>query len=587
MALIRISDKFLKILSKHQKIRIVQMFVLMVIAGIMEMLSVSMVLPFVNAVTDPDTAMNSEPVKQICNMLEINDSKLFLVFMAILMAALYIIKNVFLLFQLTVQNKFVNNNMFQVQMKLLGNYLERPYEFFLNIQSGEIMRVIGDDTQRAFSILTMLLAFLSDMIVSGALLIAVFIVSPTVTLTMGMVLLFFTLTIQAVTHPILKRAGDEYIVTQAKKNQWLLQAIQGIKEIKLMRKENFFENQFGKNGKAYAKANYQYQTLAVVPRYMIEAVSMSAFFVIIAVMISTGVEFTQLIPVLSGLAVAAIRLLPAVNRMSNSLAGIAFGEGAIDKLIDNLRIMEGGAKDKNHSDKSKGNVNEKIGKMNTQIKMDNVDYIYPQGSKKILNDANLIIKKGETIGIVGTSGSGKTTAVDVLLGLLEPKAGTIIVDDIDIRKDMAGWLSNIGYIPQSIFMLDGSIRENVAFGVDKENIDDEIVWRVLHEASIDKFVRELPMGLDTQIGERGMRISGGQRQRLGIARALYGNPSVLVFDEATSALDNETEAAIMESISRLYGTKTMVIIAHRLSTIEGCDKIYRVSNGKIERERYR
>lgn len=583
MAIIRVADKFLKILSRHQKIRIVQMFVLMVIAGMMEMLSVSMILPFVNAVTDPDTAMNSEPIRQICSMVKINDSKLFLIVMAILMAGLYIIKNVFLLFQLTVQNKFVSNNMFSVQMKLLENYLGRPYEFFLNIQSGEIMRVIGDDTQRAFSILTMLLAFLSDMIVSGALLIAVLIVSPIVTLAMGVILLFFTLAIQAVTRPILKRAGDEYIVTQAKKNQWLLQAIQGIKEIKLMRKEGFFENQFGKNGRTYAKANYQYQTLAVVPRYMIEAVSMSAFFVIIAVMISTGVEFTRLIPVLSGLAVAAIRLLPAVNRMSNSLAGIAFGEGAIDKLIDNLKIMEEGVKDKNHNIESEDS--EKIGKINMRVKMNNVDYIYPQGSKKILDQANLIIKKGETIGIVGTSGSGKTTTVDVLLGLLEPKAGTIMVDDIDIRKDMPGWLSNIGYIPQSIFMLDGSIRENVAFGVDKENIDDEIVWRALHEASIDKFVKELPMGLDTQIGERGMRISGGQRQRLGIARALYRNPSVLVFDEATSALDNETEAAIMESISRLYGTKTMIIIAHRLSTIEGCDKIYRVSNGKIERER--
>ena len=222
---------------------------------------------------------------------------------------------------------------------------------------------------------------------------------------------------------------------------------------------------------------------------------------------------------------------------------------------------------------------------NQQIELSNINYQYPTGKTDVLSDACLSIHKGESVGIVGASGSGKTTAVDVLLGLLRPQNGKVLVDGTDIQLDMDGWLKQIGYIPQSIFMLDGDIRENVVFGLPKREIDDVRVWEVLKEAAIDDFVRTLPEGLDTQLGERGVRLSGGQRQRIGIARALYSDPEVLFFDEATSALDNDTEAAIMDSINHLQGSKTMVIIAHRLSTIEGCDHIYRVENGKIEKER--
>lgn len=584
MSIIRISKKFLLILSKHQKIRIAEMFVLMVIAGIMEMLSVSLILPFIEAVMDADAVMQRDTVHKVCSILKIESSWGFLIFMALVMAVLYIIKNLFLLFQLTVQNRFVHYNMCNIQERLLASFLNRPYEFFLEVKSGEILRIVGDDTQRGFSILTMLLSFLSEFVVTGALLITVFIISPVVTLAMGGVLLVISLAIQVVIRPILKRAGDEYTTTQANKSQWLLQAIQGIKEIKLMRREEYFQAQFGKNGKRYARANYVYQTLAVVPRYMIEAVAMSAFFVVIAIMIYFGTDLNKLIPVLSGLAVAAIRLLPAVNKISNSLAGIAFGEAAVDKLIENLRDTAAYQQQKRpESDDKVTSAN--IGQITKEIVMDAVDYQYSTGASKVLDNADMTISKGMSVGIVGASGAGKTTAVDVLLGLLKPQDGRILVDGTDIETDMNGWLSNIGYIPQSIFMLDGNIRENVAFGIDEDKIDDDAVWTALKEAAIDEFVRSLPEGLDTQIGERGMRVSGGQRQRLGIARALYSDPSVLVFDEATSALDNDTEAAIMDSINHLRGTKTIIIIAHRLSTIENCDIVYRVENGKIIRER--
>ncbi|MCX4315549.1 MAG: ATP-binding cassette domain-containing protein, partial [Lachnospiraceae bacterium] len=220
-----------------------------------------------------------------------------------------------------------------------------------------------------------------------------------------------------------------------------------------------------------------------------------------------------------------------------------------------------------------------------EITLQNISYSYPNSEQHVLEHAQMSVPVGKSVGIVGTSGAGKTTAVDIMLGLLNPQEGQVLADGVDVMSVYTEWLSHIGYIPQTIFMLDDTIRANVAFGLAREEQTDEQVWYALQEAQLAEFVRSLPEGLDTQIGERGVRLSGGQRQRIGIARALYTNPELLIFDEATSALDNETEAAIMESINSLHGRKTMVIIAHRLQTIEGCDMVYRVKDGRIERER--
>ena len=222
---------------------------------------------------------------------------------------------------------------------------------------------------------------------------------------------------------------------------------------------------------------------------------------------------------------------------------------------------------------------------NQSVELSDITYSYPNAEHPVLEHANMVIPVGKSVGIVGSSGSGKTTAIDILLGLLSPQEGHVLVDGVDIQQDYSGWLSHLGYIPQMIFMLDDTIRANVAFGIPKENVAEEQVWRALEEAQLKDFVESLPEGLDTTIGERGVRLSGGQRQRIGIARVLYTDPELLIFDEATSALDNETEAAIMESINALHGKKTLVIIAHRLTTIEECDMVYRVENGDIVRER--
>ena len=298
-------------------------------------------------------------------------------------------------------------------------------------------------------------------------------------------------------------------------------------------------------------------------------------------MILSGNGAGQLIPTLTAFAVAAMRLLPSANRINNQMNTIAYCEpfflDVADGLNDELKNKEANVSF-NEADVEKLPVKEKI-------ELKGISYAYPNTEKLIFDKADMSVPIGKAVGIVGTTGAGKTTIVDVLLGLLETREGEILADGVNIKTNYKGWLKNIGYIPQMIFMLDSNIRENVAFGVPRDKIDENKVWEALKEAQLDDFVRSLPDGLDTSIGERGIRLSGGQRQRISIARALYEDPEVLILDEATSALDNDTEAAIMDSINALHGKKTLIIIAHRLQTIEKCDMIYRVENGKVTLEK--
>ena len=586
MTIPRVLKKFRQILSRHQKIRIIELTILMVIGGFMETLSVTLILPFIKAIMDPETVMANHYVQLVCRLCGIESYRTFLVLLAMVMALLYIFKNVFLLFQLMIQNRFVYNNMFFTQQRLLRSFLLRPYEYFLEVKSGEILRVIGDDTKQGFEVLMYVLSLFSELVVSLALMITVFIIAPDIMLGLSVLLAVMVALIQSGLRPVLSKAGLTHQRTYANMQQWILQAIQGIKEVKLKRCEEYFEKNFEKEGANFVKSAYLSMTLGVIPRFMIEAVAMGVFFGVVAYMIYRGRALETLIPVLSGVAMAAVRLLPAVNRISGAMAAITYGEPAVDKLLENLRaVQEYEAAHLLDSIEEKEAGNGIIRELCHGIDFSDISYRYPNGVSDVLSNAEMRIQKGVSVGIVGVSGAGKTTAVDVLLGLLRPHAGKVLVDGTDIQMDINGWLSNIGYIPQSIFMLDASIRDNVAFGVETDVIDDALVWDALEEAALSEFVKSLPEGLDTQIGERGVRLSGGQKQRIGIARALYSNPPVLVFDEATSALDNETEAVIMDSINHLHGTKTMIIIAHRLTTIAECDMVYRVESGKIVQER--
>jgi ABC-type multidrug transport system fused ATPase/permease subunit len=362
--------------------------------------------------------------------------------------------------------------------------------------------------------------------------------------------------------------------------KWIYESVTGIKEIKVANKENYFINGYADCGAGYVNAVQKYNLYNSTPRLLIETIAIAGMIGYMLAVMAAGTSLTNLLPQLTVLAAAAARLLPSANRINNYLTSIAYFEPFLDNVSENLQ-------DEIHDESINYNsqdyrVKTAVDKLpvKNEIKMEGITYKYPGTDKLILDKADMTIPVGKSVGIVGTSGAGKTTIVDVLLGLLEPEEGKIYADGVDVMTNYTGWLKNIGYIPQTIFMTDSTIRKNVAFGVPDDEIDDNKVWQALKEAALDEFVKELPEGLDTEIGERGIRLSGGQRQRIGIARALFEDPEVLVLDEATSALDNDTEAAIMDSINRLHGRKTLVIIAHRLQTIEKCDMIYSIGDGK-------
>lgn len=578
-------EKYRVILSKQQRIRLFKLGILMICSAFLEMLSVSLILPFMKAAMEPDEVLRNKYVSWICKLLSIDSGKKFLIFIAIVLACVYVLKNIFMIYQTTVQCEFVYNNMYLTQKKLLNRYFSQRYDFFLGAKSGEILRVIEQDTVQAFLLLSTLLQIMSESVVSFVLAITIFIISPQITVEMTVILVLLLFIIGKVIKPIMNKAGVEYRDANTKMNQWLIQSVSGIKEIKILDKESFFEGQFSVYGKIFVDTRKNFQRISMIPRYMVEAFSLSSLMIIVAIMIARTDDMSFVLPVLSGIAMAAIRLLPSVYRISQGMASISFdfpSLNALEKVIleedvDGVQVDQAKVVEET--------INQLKIKDFSSLAMDNVSYRYPSGDRNVLNNVSFEIKKGMSVGIVGSSGGGKTTTADLLLGLLSPVEGEIYIDNYKLSSVINEWHSMIGYIPQQIFILDGNVRDNIAFGIPPEEVGEEKIWTVLKDAALDEFVKELPEGLDTELGERGIRLSGGQRQRIGIARALYKSPSVLFFDEATSALDGKTESEIMESIRALKGKITMVIITHRLSTIEHCDHVYRVEDGNIIKEK--
>jgi len=408
-----------------------------------------------------------------------------------------------------------------------------------------------------------------------------FATNGTMTVILAVVLLVLMFLIKVVLKPIMYKAGKDNQDYYSGLFKWISQTVQGVKEVKVSGKEQYFVSEYRKCGKGYVNAVQKYSLYNNIPKLLIEVACVATMMGYMIFQIAMGVETENMMQTISTLAAAALVLLPAVNRVNNQINSISYFEPFFMGVSDNLQDEISGDKVDMFfaTDEDEKLPVEKV------IEMKDITYSYPNSDKLIFDHADLTIPVGASVGIVGTSGAGKSTVVDILLGLLETKTGTIYADGKNVKEDYRKWIKNIGYIPQMIFMLDDTIRKNVAFGVPEDKIDEERLWAVLKEAQLDEFIKTLPEGLDTGIGERGIRLSGGQRQRIGIARALYNNPEVLILDEATSALDNDTEAAIMESINRLHGKKTLIIIAHRLQTIEKCDIVYRVENGKAVIER--
>lgn len=583
----KIFRKLMVLLDKKQKHKMVLLVFLMLIGAVLETLGVSMILPVMSVVMEENAVQKHAYLQVVCDLFHIayDDTRTLMILVMVGLIVIFAVKNVFLFFQQKVQLKFVYTNQFATSRRMMINFMERPYEYYLNADTSVIQRSITSDVNNMYGLILSLLQLVSEGIVFVCL-IAVSLVSDVMmSITVALLLVVVLAIIKWVLKPIMRKAGEENQDYYSGLYKWIDQSVMGIKEIKIANKENYFINEYAKCGEGYVNAVQRYNLYNATPRLLIETVALAGMIFYMMIQLLSGVQVTAILPQLTLLALVAMRLIPCANRINNHLTSISYFEPFFMGVSDNLQEeIRDESIDYNAASYQKKVEVQKL-EIRHNIQLKDIVYKYPNTETLIFDRANMEIPIGKSVGIVGTSGAGKTTIVDILLGLLQIQSGEILADGVEVREHYQSFLKDIGYIPQTIFMIDSTIRKNVAFGVADEDIDDAKVWRALQEAQLDEFVRGLPDGLDTSIGERGIRISGGQRQRIGIARALFEDPEVLVLDEATSALDNETEAAIMESINMLHGKKTLIIIAHRLQTIEKCDMVYRVEKGQVTIER--
>ncbi len=577
----QILKKLNVLLDKKQKRTMIGLIFLMVISAFLQTAGIGLLVQVVNVVIDSEAVMDSDIARLCYDLLGSDTYESFAVTIMTALVVVFVIKNVFLYIQQKLTFAFVYTNQFRTSERMMRNYLRRGYEFYLNADTAVVQRSITSDVNNMYALILAILQLLSDGVVSLFIITYCFATNGTMTVLLAVVLGALMLVIKKVLKPIMYKAGKDNQDYYSGLFKWISQTVQGIKEVKIACKEQHFVNEYQKCGKGYVDAVQRYSLYNNIPKLLIEVACVATMMAYMICQILSGVQTESMMEALSTLAAAAFVLLPAVNRINNQINSIAYFEPFFMGVSDNLQDE---IDNKNVDMTFATDEDEKL-PVEEKIEMKGITYSYPNSDKLIFDHADLTIPVGSSVGIVGTSGAGKSTVVDILLGLLEMKEGAIYADGQNVKEHYRKWLKNIGYIPQMIFMLDDTIRNNVAFGVPEDKIDEERLWEVLKEAQLDEFVRSLPEGLDTGIGERGIRMSGGQRQRIGIARALYNNPEILILDEATSALDNDTEAAIMESINQFHGKKTLIIIAHRLQTIEKCDIVYRVENGKAAIER--
>ncbi|MDO5019318.1 MAG: ABC transporter ATP-binding protein [Lachnospiraceae bacterium] len=575
-------QKINEIFDKKQKRQLVLLGFMIFIGGFLETLGVSTMIPVVTVLLTPEKVQEYidkyDFLSKICTTLHITSVNQVAVSLLLLLMAVYVIKNVYLLFLVYRQNTFITQNRNNMISRVMAEFLNRPYEEYLGADIPTVFRITDSDIPQTFALMLALLSLASEVVVSCLIFLVLLIQNVQMTLFVILVFGVLTLLIVKVLKPRLNRIGSKNQAIQSRIAKWRIQATYGLKDVKVLNREEFFVRNYYETGKIGANVARNYAVLNNTPRLLIETIFIVSMLGYIAIYINGGGDVSEMMTTIATFGVAAIRVLPSVNRINTYITEIAYTTPSLNFVYENLQ--QGMKTDAMLAERKANSQKEKL-KLDDKIELNHISFHYPDSDKNIFTDAHMVVPRGKSVGIMGSSGAGKSTIVDILLGLLHAQEGQITCDGVDIFKNYESWLAQIGYIPQSIYLIDESIRDNIAFGIDADKIDEKRIWEVLEEAQLKEFIEELPEGLDTTIGDRGIRLSGGQRQRIGIARALYHNPEILVFDEATSALDNETEAAVMEAVNSFHGKKTMVIIAHRLNTIEKCDIIYKVENEKI------
>ena len=576
------------IFDKKQKLQSVLLCIGLFVGALLELVGVSFITQLVTLISNPEKIHSNEIMQYCYDFFNMTSDRQFFLFVVIALIFVYLIKNLYLLWINYVQYTFVFNNQLRLSGRLIDCYLKKPYTYHLDNNSAEMVRNVMLDSERFFQMLLSVFLTLSEILVSALLCVFLLIVDPVITTSVVAILAVFTGLYLILFKGKAKKYGKTNQIYDGKMHQSINQALGAVKDIKILHREKYFADSFLAYGKKKMTAVRNNNVLGQFPKYLIETVCIGTVLLVLVFKIYKGEDLNTMIPQLAAFAIAAFKLLPSVSKINNYANLIVFLKPSVDLIYRDIKDTEDMVNYEIADESGNiieinddGSQNKDTCYVADKLSINNIVYRYPHTDRDVLNGISFEIPLGKSIGFIGESGSGKSTLADVILGILTPTSGTVMYGNMDVHKHPLKWSKKLAYIPQSIFLCDDTIRNNVAFGIDEDKIDDEKVWKALREAQLEQFVKSQPDGLDSMVGERGVRISGGQRQRIGIARALYDNPEILVLDEATSALDTGTESAVMEAIDKLSGTMTLIIIAHRLTTIKNCDYVYKVENGNI------
>jgi ATP-binding cassette, subfamily B, bacterial PglK len=575
--------RFIYILEGKYKNLMLMVLLFLLVSGL-EVIGTGLVGPFISLATDPNSLVQNSFLNSIYQQLNLSSPNQFLLLLGCLVVAIFYLKS-FLSFN---SQRFIFEFGFRQQgelsARLMHRYLAAPYTFHLGRNSASLIQNILNETERfSNGVMMPLLTSISNAIVTLALVILLVQTNMMAMVIIGGILILSYGLLESSKHKI-ARWGQEGSDARTEMIRLINHGIGGLKETRVIGCEPYFESKMDSEIERYSVSGSLALSFTNLPRYVIEAFLITFLIIFTFVFISTNPGNVQnLSSVLGIFALASIRLLPAVGNLLASINGIRYNAYSLDKIYLDLKELEIDRVPITTQSIAHQSHPGAVLPFQDYLNLDNVTYDYPQADRHSLDRVSLVIKKGESIGLIGKSGAGKTTLVDIILGLLIPQTGDITVDGTSIYPDLRAWQNLIGYVPQSIFLIDDTLERNIAFGVPDREIDRVRLDKAIVAAQLEEVVAQLPQGIDTMVGERGVLLSGGQRQRVGIARALYHEREILVFDEATAALDNETESLVTEAIKSLSGIKTTIVIAHRLSTIAHCDRIYMLDKGTIVR----
>lgn len=578
--LIRMWNQLRYIMTEKQKRQSAAIFILIIGGALFETLGVSAILPFIQSIMEPEELVNKRYIAVVVKTLNLKDTYSIVYLCGVFISLVYVIKNVYLFVSSRIQSKFRWRFQKNLSTKMLASYMKRPYVYFLDINSAEIIRTLSTDVFGVLEILQNGFRFFSEFFT--VVLIGIFTISVDAVMALQILLIaglcFFSITFFFKNR--LSKIGAKQRDANVERTKCAYQAVNGYKEVQVMQRADCFVEAYEEAYEGQRKLEVSFETISALPERLIETVCIIGLILVVCLRLASGVAVEEFVPKLSVFAVAAFRILPSVSRMTGYLNNVVYYRPTAEAVSDELHAVE------EYRQIIDRQINKEVEEQSDEeysfrdkVEVRNIRWKYPRSDKYVLQDVSITIEKGDSVALIGASGAGKTTLADVILGLLHPEGGAVSVDGIGIETIPRKWSRLIGYVPQVVFLVDDTIRNNIAFGLRQEEINDEMVWSALEQAQLKEFVQGLPNGLNTIVGERGVKFSGGQRQRIAIARALYYNPDILVLDEATSALDNETESAVMESIEALQGHKTLIIVAHRLTTIRKCNKIYEITDG--------